>query len=369
MPTDEEIMRRCLRLAKRGAGRVSPNPMVGCAIVRDGEIIGEGYHEKFGDAHAEVNAVQSASDSVEGSDVYVNLEPCSFYGKTPPCVDLLIEKQVRRVFVSMLDPNPKVNGEGVRKLREAGIEVEVGLLGEESKRLNEAFAKHVTTGLPFVTLKIAQSLDGRIALPNGKSKYISSGESLKKVHSLRAESDAVLVGAGTVAADNPLLTVRFAEGRSPVRIVLDGRLTSPVGARMFHDGEARVILFHAMKEGPKVRRKLDALRESGVEPHRLRGNQEGRIQIATLLKAVAKLGIASVLVEGGAQVFSEFMEKRAADKLLLFTAPVILGSGKSCADGLMLESLSKAIKIENVENEPSGVDRLTTGYFKSRTNR
>ncbi len=365
MTLEEEIMRRCHKLAKKGAGNVSPNPMVGCVIVKGGRIIGEGFHEKFGDAHAEVNAIRSASASVDGADVYVNLEPCSYYGKTPPCADLLIEKKVGRVFVSTLDPNPKVNGEGVRKLREAGIEVEVGLLAGESKRLNEAFIKYVTTGFPFVTLKIAQSLDGRIALLNGKSKYITSGESLKKVHSLRAESDAVLVGAGTVASDNPLLTVRYAEGRSPTRIVIDGRLTSPANSRMFHDGESRIIVFHAAERSPKEAKKVEALRKSGIETHRLRGNKEGTIQISTLLKAVGRLGIANILVEGGAKVFSEFIRNKAADKLMLFTAPLILGSGRSFAEGVMLDDLNEAIKIQDVESESFGVDRLTTGYFRS----
>lgn len=353
-----------MRLARRGAGSVSPNPMVGCVIVKDGQIVGEGYHEKFGEAHAEVSAVRSATTSIEGSVVYLNLEPCSYFGKTPPCVDLLVEKQVRKVHVAMLDPNPKVNGEGVRKLRQAGIEVEVGLLAEESKRLNEVFAKYVTSGLPFVTLKIAQSLDGRIALPNGRSKYITSGESLKKVHTLRAESDAVLVGAGTVALDNPLLTVRYAEGRSPIRIVIDGKLASPINSRMFHDGESRVIIFHATKRGSKAGKKVEALQMYGVETHRLRGNRDGIARLSTLLKAIAGLGIASVLVEGGAQVFSEFVQKKAADKLVLFTAPVVLGEGKGFAEGLRLENLDKAIKIERVESESSGVDRLTTGYFR-----
>lgn len=364
MFTDEEIMQRCLRLARRGVGRVSPNPMVGCVIIRDGKIIGEGCHEKFGEPHAEVNAINSAPDTVEGADLYVNLEPCSLFGKTPPCTDLLIEKKIRKVFVAMLDPNPEVNGNGVKKLRDAGIEVEVGLLGEEAKRLNEAFTKYVTTGLPFVTLKIAQSLDGRIALPNGKSKYISSGESLKRVHSLRAEYDAVLVGAGTLAADNPLLTVRFADGRSPVRIVLDGRLRSPVNSRMFHDGEARVILFHATKDTRGSRKKLNVLKQSGVETHRLRGDREGNIKVSTLMKAVARLGIASVLVEGGGKVFSEFIKKGAADKLELFTAPVIFGEGKGFAEGIHLESLGRAIKLENVETTASGPDQQVVGYFK-----
>lgn len=363
MFSDEEIMHRCLSLARKGIGSVSPNPMVGCVIVRDGVAIGEGYHEKFGEAHAEVNAIRSVHGSVEGSEVYVNLEPCSFFGKTPPCVDLLIEKKVRRVIVGMLDPNPKVNGNGVKKLREAGIEVEVGLLAEQSRRLNEAFVKFITTGLPFVTLKIAQSLDGRIALMNGKSKYITSGDSLKKVHSLRAEHDAVLVGAGTVAADNPSLTVRLTEGRSPVRIILDGNLSSPLNSKIFHDKETRVVLYHTVKPGARSMKKVAPLEKSGVEVYRLRGNERGKIRIRTLLESIARLGIASVLVEGGSEVFSEFIKSGEADKLQLFVAPTILGLGKGFADGIELKDLRRAIGIKDVRISQIGSDQLITGYF------
>ncbi len=212
MLSNEELMLRCIRLAQNGKGNVSPNPMVGCVVAKNGNIIGEGYHARFGEAHAEVNAISSASESVEGADVYVNLEPCDFYGKTPPCADLLIDKHVKKVYVAMLDPNPRVNGGGARRLKEAGIEVEVGIMEQPARRLNEAFIKFVTKKLPFVSLKIAQSLDGRIALKNGKSKYITSKESLQKVHELRAQYDAVLVGAMTVKIDNPSLDVRLING-------------------------------------------------------------------------------------------------------------------------------------------------------------
>lgn len=356
-------MLRCLELARKGLGRVSPNPMVGCVIMKDGKIVGEGFHEMFGGPHAEVNAIRSAGASVDGAEVFVNLEPCSFFGKTPPCVDLLIEKRVGKVFVAIPDPNPKVNGEGIRKLLSAGIEVEVGLLAEEAARLNEAFVKYMTTGLPFVTLKIAQSLDGRIALMNGESKYITSGESLKRVHTLRLEHDAVLVGAGTVAADDPSLTVRLVEGRSPVRVILDGKLTSPIRSTIFHDQKSHVILFHAMKREGRFAEKIKALEQLGVEVVKLRGNERGRINVRSLLKAIAALGIASVLVEGGAGVFSEFIRAKLVDKLQLFIAPTIMGKGIGFADGIELRSLARAIKIKNIHASEVGPDYLVTGYF------
>lgn len=357
------MMRRCFELAVKGSGDVSPNPMVGCVIVKNGEIIGEGFHRRFGDAHAEVNAVKSATTSVEGADVFVSLEPCSHFGKTPPCVDLLIEKRIRKVYVSMLDPNPRVNGRGVRKLKRAGIEVEVGLLADESRKINEAFVKFIRTGLPFVTLKAAQSLDGRIALNNGKSEYITSSASLKMVHALRASSDAVLVGAGTVIADDPSLTVRLVKGRSPIRIVVDGNLRAPLNAKMFHDGASRVILFCSSTAAEKSARKVSSLRKRGVEVHELNGNREGRIAIRTLLGMIGRLGIASVVVEGGSAIFSEFIKAGGADKLLLFTAPIILGEGRGVADELQLRDLARAVRLNDVSYSKVGVDQLMTGYF------
>ncbi len=366
MPEEEKMMRRCIELAVKGRGHVSPNPMVGCVIVKKGKIIGEGYHRRFGDAHAEVNAVKSATASVEGSDVFVSLEPCSHFGKTPPCVDLLIEKGIRRVYVSMLDPNPMVNGRGVRKLKGAGIEVNVGLLADESRKINEAFTKYIRTGLPFVTLKAAQSLDGRIALNNGKSKYITSSASLKMVHSLRASSDAVLVGAGTVIADDPSLTVRLVKGRSPIRIVVDGNLRSPLNAKMFHDGASRVIIICSSAAAERLGRKVSSLRNNGVEVYQVRGNREGKIEIQKVLSMIGRLGIASVIVEGGSGIFSEFIKAGGAEKLLLFTAPLILGDGKGIADGIELSDLADSARLRDLSFSRVGVDQLITGYFVNK---
>lgn len=364
MFTKEEIMRRCLELARKGAGSVSPNPMVGCVIVKRGKVIGEGYHERFGGAHAEVNAIRSASESVQGAEIFVNLEPCSFFGKTPPCVDLLIEKKVGKVHVAMLDPNPRVNGKGVRKLRRAGIAVDVGTLSNEAGMLNEAFVKYIKTGLPFVTLKAAQSLDGKIALANGKSKYITSGDSLKMVHLLRSQHDAVLVGAGTVAADNPSLTVRLARGRSPVRIVLDGNLTSPLSSRIFHDRKSRVVLFHSAGAVRNSAKKLAVLGKLGIETYGLPGSDDGKIKARILLKSISKLGITSLLVEGGSCVFSQFIRSGEVDKLHLFTAPVIMGNGIGLADHINLNDLKRMKRVRIVSIKEVGRDQLLTGYFK-----
>lgn len=364
MFTNEELMLRCIRLAEKGRGSVSPNPMVGCVIVKDGRIIGEGHHHKFGEAHAEVNAVNSSTEDVAGAVVYVNLEPCSFFGKTPPCVDLLIKRRVGRVHVGMLDPNPMVNGSGVKRLREAGIEVEVGLLGEEARRLNEAFEKSITKNLPFVVLKVAQSLDGKIALRNGKSKYITFPDSLKLVHELRAGYDAVLVGAGTVREDDPELTVRLVEGRSPVRIVLDGALSSRLDARVFEGGRTIVFYASSLKKTAAVRTKISKLAAKGVELIALPSGRNGRISAGAVLKRIAGLGLASVMVEGGAGVFSQFIESGMADKIHVFVAPKIMGDGKTFSDGIKLKRLADAVRIEDLEIRQVGSDFLVTGYFR-----
>ncbi len=363
MFTNEDLMLRCIRIARNGRGNVSPNPMVGCVVVKNNTIIGEGYHAKFGEAHAEVNAIRSASEDVAGADLYVNLEPCSFYGKTPPCTDLLIEKRIRKVYVAMLDPNQRVNGTGIKKLRDAGIEVEVGLAADQALKLNEAFVKFITKKLPFVTLKIAQSLDGRIALKNGKSKYITSKESLRKVHELRAEYDAVFVGAGTIKNDDPELTVRFLNGRSPIKIVLDGNLSSPVDSKAFAAG--RTILFHSQRieKNSKRKSKMKTLRGRGVELFPMKGNAKGMIELKDVLKKIASLNIASVLVEGGGSVFSQLIESKLADKMHLFVAPKILGDGLSFADGIELKELSKALVMKEVEISQVGEEQYITSYF------
>ncbi len=357
-------MTHCIELARRGAGEVSPNPMVGCVVVKDGRIIGEGYHAKYGEAHAEVNAIRSATESVQGAELYVNLEPCSFFGKTPPCVDLLIEKQIGKVYVSMLDPNPLVNGKGIQKLRAAGIEVEVGIEELQARRLNEIFTKFITKRRPFVALKIGQSLDGRIALSNGKSRYITSKDSLKKVHELRVRYDSVLVGANTVRTDNPQLTVRFVRGRSPTKIVLDGNLSVPIESKIFAGG--RTIIFHrapVVSNSTATLAKIKALRKRGIELMSMPGGRSGSLNLDKVLKAVAALDIASVLVEGGAKIFSQFIESGFADKLHLFIAPKILGSGLSFSEGIELKNLSEAFVLKDCIISDIGEDKYIEGYF------
>jgi diaminohydroxyphosphoribosylaminopyrimidine deaminase/5-amino-6-(5-phosphoribosylamino)uracil reductase len=364
LPKDEEMMLRALELARQGGRSVSPNPMVGCVIVRNGRIIGQGYHERFGGPHAEVNAINNAGGDVAGAEVFVNLEPCSFYGKTPPCVDLLIEKKVKRVVIGMLDPNPKVNGEGVRKLNQAGISTSVGVLREEAKKLNEFFIKYITTNKPFVALKIGSSVDGKVALANGSSKYITSAESLKRVHELRAKYDAVLVGAGTIISDNPSLTVRHIKGDNPIRIVVDGLLKSPLDSMVYNDKAARTILVYSssLNESPRQKGRLDWLYDHGIELIGVQSDLKGRISLKRILRKLAEKNIGSVLIEGGVDLFSGFLKAREWDKILIFMAPKIIGSGMTFSDGFSIARLENAIKIYNVEIEKVGHDFLLTGY-------
>ncbi|HLO26617.1 MAG TPA: bifunctional diaminohydroxyphosphoribosylaminopyrimidine deaminase/5-amino-6-(5-phosphoribosylamino)uracil reductase RibD, partial [Geobacteraceae bacterium] len=293
--THEKYMKRAIALARRGVGKTSPNPAVGCVIVKDETIVGEGWHRKAGGPHAEALALRQAGAAVRGADVYVTLEPCAHYGKTPPCADALIAAGVKRVFAAMVDPNPKVKGRGVTALRAAGIEVTAGLLEAESRLLNEPFVKHVTTGIPFVILKSAMTLDGKTATEGGDSKWITNEKSRAYVHKLRSMVDAVMVGAGTVAADDPLLTSRIAGGRDPLRVIVDSSLGLPLDARVLHlESPSRTIVATLVVESAKAKK----IRAFGAETlHCL--EREGRVDLHDLFARLGALGVQSVLLEGG----------------------------------------------------------------------
>ncbi|MDI6766687.1 MAG: bifunctional diaminohydroxyphosphoribosylaminopyrimidine deaminase/5-amino-6-(5-phosphoribosylamino)uracil reductase RibD [Bacteroidota bacterium] len=360
---DELFMMECIALAERGGGYVSPNPMVGAVLVKNRKVIGRGYHTRFGRHHAEVNAIGSARTSVHGSTLYVNLEPCSYYGKTPPCTDLIIKNKISKVVVGMLDPNPLVSGKGIRKLKRAGIKVEVGILNEECKKQNEAFTKFITTGLPFVTLKVAQTLDGKIADISGKSKWITNELSQQIVHHLRSRNDAVLVGANTVNIDNPELTVRKSKGRNPVRIVLDGGLKANSNASMFTNNKSRTILFTSTRSARANNLKIKKLLNKGVEIIELPAMKKAVLSLKLVLRKLGELGIASVLVEGGANTFSNFVSDKLADKLLIFTAPKIFGKGIDGFIDLENQTVAKHVRLSKVSIRNLDGDILIEGYF------
>lgn len=336
---EKKYMQRCIDLARKGAGYVSPNPMVGCVIVSDGEIIGEGYHQKFGGPHAEPNAIadaESKGHDVKGADLYTNLEPCSHQSKTPPCADHIISKGIGRVFVGMEDPFPQVNGKGIKKLREAGIEVKVGILEPECRELNKFFLKFLLRSRPYVTLKIAQSIDGIIALPNFDSQWITGEESRKYVHQLRSEYDAVLVGRNTALKDNPRLTVRDVEGRNPLRFVLDTAMSLPKKLHLFSDDHKPDTYIFSSKMENDHKYNIVYCKE----------HDDGLIDLDEALKKMWEKKVQSVLVEGGANVFSQFIERDLFDDIYFFIAPKIIGKGISPFESFTIPSLDNARGID-----------------------
>jgi diaminohydroxyphosphoribosylaminopyrimidine deaminase/5-amino-6-(5-phosphoribosylamino)uracil reductase len=321
---DTKYMRLALRLAARGVGRTSPNPVVGALVVHGGAVVGKGYHERAGGAHAEVHALAAAGDLARGGTLYVTLEPCNHVGRTPPCTKAIIRSGVGRVVVGCRDPNPHVAGKGVEMLRSHGLEVEVGVEAERCRRLNDAFIKHVTTGLPLVVAKAAASLDGKIASATGDSRWITNERSRRFVHRLRWVLDAVLVGVGTVLADDPQLTPRIPGmgGKKPLRVILDTTLRTPLEAQVVRSAAEAPTL---IATGPEPdRRRVARFQERGVEVLAL-PLEEGRVSPSGLLRELGGRQITSLLVEGGAEVHGSFFRAGLVDKVYFFYAPKIIG--------------------------------------------
>ena len=359
---DEQWMKRALRLAEKGRGRTSPNPMVGAILVKDDKVVGEGYHAKAGEAHAEIIALQRASEDARGAILYINLEPCAHYGKTPPCAPRVIEAGVKRVAIGMEDPNPLVKGKGVEILRRAGLDVEVGILEKECRRLNEAFCKYILEKEPFVILKVAATLDGKIATRDGDSKWISGEASRRFVHKLRDQVDGVLVGIGTVLRDDPLLTARVRGGRDPYRIVLDSRLKIPEEAKLIGDFPAKVVIV-ATELAPED--KIERLEKRGVRILTL-DSKEGRVDLKSCLSKLGEIGIMSLLVEGGSQVNGSFLDEGLIDKLLLFLSPKLIGDHRAPGifGGRGVSSLQEAIPLKEMKAKKIGEDILIEGYLE-----
>jgi diaminohydroxyphosphoribosylaminopyrimidine deaminase / 5-amino-6-(5-phosphoribosylamino)uracil reductase len=361
MKTDQDFMRLALEMAGTAKGKTNPNPMVGAVIVKDGEIVGTGIHRKAGEPHAEVHAFRMAGGHAKGATLYVTLEPCSHYGKTPPCAILVKESGVKRVVVAMEDPNPQVAGRGIGILREAGIEVEVGVLEEEAKRLNERFVHNMLTGRPFVISKTAMTLDGKIAAYNGHSKWVTGEEARKHVHELRKESDAILVGIGTVLADNPRLTTRLeAGGKNPVRVILDSALRIPLEALVTDCTEASTWIAAASDADPV---KAKALQEKGLEIILLSKDKNG-LDLRELLTRLYEKGITDIIVEGGSQINSAFLREGLIDKFLVYIAPKILGGLHSLSPfaGSDVEGMDEAVGIHIEKIEQYGEDLCLTAY-------
>ena len=360
--TDKTCMRMALDLAEKGRGKTTPNPMVGAVIVKNGKIIGRGYHRGPGRDHAEVAAIKNARVSPKGSTLYVNLEPCCHTGRTGPCTEAIAAAGIAEVVVAVKDPNPTVNGRGFRRLRQLGVKVTTGTLRAEATRLNEAYLGYHIKKRPFVILKLAQTLDGRIASSSGDSKWISGPQSLKLAHRLRACSDAVLVGMGTVRADNPSLTVRHVKGRNPYRIVISRSMKFPRGTNLLEANDDRRTIIAAPAD--KIERFGRSRRANGAICWSVATGRDGQPDLSDFLARAYDFGLQSILVEGGAELATSFIKAGLVDKMYIITAPILLGRGIDAIGELKTKSLTEAIKFDPADFIVSGDDMVFVGYPK-----
>ncbi|MDI9476850.1 MAG: bifunctional diaminohydroxyphosphoribosylaminopyrimidine deaminase/5-amino-6-(5-phosphoribosylamino)uracil reductase RibD [Natronincolaceae bacterium] len=362
---DSLYMNRALALAELGAGYVNPNPLVGAVIVKDNKIIGNGYHAKYGEAHAEINAFNNATEPVAGATMYVTLEPCSHFGKTPPCVEAIINRGIKKVVVAVEDPNPLVAGRGIKILRENGIEVTTGVLEKEAKKLNEIFIKFITTGLPFCSLKTAMTLDGKIAAHTGDSRWITSDKSREYVHKLRHKYSSIMVGIGTVLADDPLLTTRLEnmDGKNPIRIVVDTKGSIPLDAKVLQcDENTKTLVATTEAIGEE---KIRSIQETGVEVI-VTPSKDDKVDLLYLMKVLGERKIDSVLLEGGSNLNYSALQEDIVDKVVSFIAPKIIGgnSSKTPVGGEGIPYMKDAISLKNINIYRFGDDVMIEAYTR-----
>lgn len=358
-PLDKKHMKRALTLARKGLGHTSPNPAVGCVIVKNGVIVGEGWHKKAGSNHAEINALEVAGDKAHGADVYVTLEPCCHTGKTPPCTNALISAGVKRVIAGMSDPNPLVAGKGLQSLSNAGIETECGCLEKECHALNRPFIKHVQTGLPYVIYKCAMTLDGKIASATGESRWISGEQSRKLVHKMRAQYDAVMVGVDTILADNPQLTVRHVKGRDPIRIIVDSTLRTPESVTVLGNELAKNTIIATTEENPRIHLRY---LQSGVKILVCNSNAK-RVDLHDLFAKLGAMGIQSILLEGGSRLAGDALNNGLIDECVFFYAPKVIGSdGFSPFAITGITSMTESIQFSNLDVCTMGNDIVLTAF-------
>lgn len=365
---DQFFMHCALSIAQCGRGGVNPNPLVGAVIVRDNKIIAQGYHEKYGSSHAEVNAFQNAREQgidVKNAEMYVTLEPCSHYGKTPPCADRIVEEGIRRVVIAMQDPNPCVAGRGITKLRQAGIEVVSPMMEAEAKKVNEVFLKYITRKEPFVLLKMAMSLDGKIATRTGNSQWISCEKSRQEVHYLRNNYSAIMVGIGTVLADDPMLNCRLESAiRQPIRIIADSHLRIGLDSKIVKTAKKyRTIIAHIARNDIVEKRKR--LQAAGVELLEV-PEKDGHINIKILMKLLGEIGIDGILLEGGADFAFSALQEKIVDKVRIYIAPKLIGGKEAmaCIGGKGFAELSDAIMLKDMKAYPCGEDIFLEGLVK-----
>lgn len=359
---DEKYMERALELARMGIGRVNPNPLVGAVIVKNNKVIGEGYHECYGEAHAERNAVKNATEDVEGSTIYVTLEPCAHYGKTPPCVDLLIEKKFKKVVIGMLDPNELVAGKSIEKLKQHGIEVIVGVKEEECKKMNEIFIKYIATKIPFVILKSGMSLDGKIATYSGESKWITSEESRGDSQNIRNRVSSIMVGVNTVIADDPELICRINSEKKLTRIIVDTNLRIPLDSSVIKNQDKNTIVAASINSDENKKQQLRSLGAKVIEVP----SKNSRVDLKELLKKLGQEGIDSILIEGGGTLNFSALKENIVDKVIFYIAPKILGGEKSKSSiaGQGFSKLNEAVKLINTSYRNIGGDLVIEGYIE-----
>jgi len=364
--SDELFMRKCIALARKGERTVAPNPMVGAILVRDGKIIGKGWHRKYGSEHAEIEAIRDAKNDATGATLFVNLEPCNHHGKTPPCTEAIIRAGIERVVIGLIDPNPDVTGNGISRLKHAGIDCTAGVLALETEHLNERFIANVTKNRPFVFIKIAHTLDGFIAPQKGTSNWITGVEARKQVHELRASSDAVLVGAETIRKDDPELTVRLVQGMQPLRCILSASLDLPIKSKVFTDKFAdQTIIFTTKKSLNRFVDRSERLRVAKIKICEVREDLNQRASLVSLLASLYKMGVFSLMVEGGATIFSAFLNHKFVDRIDSFLAPMIIGKGLHMFNGMKPRSIANAMTFTTADMSQCGND-LYANFYPSK---
>jgi diaminohydroxyphosphoribosylaminopyrimidine deaminase / 5-amino-6-(5-phosphoribosylamino)uracil reductase len=363
---DEKYMSLALELAEKGRGRVEPNPMVGAVLVKDGAIVGKGYHQIFGGAHAEIHAINEGGENGKGASLYVSMEPCAHFGKTAPCADAIIRAGITKVVAAVTDPNPVTAGRGIRKLKDAGIEIQIGVLEHQARRLNAPFFKLMQKGIPYVIAKWAMSLDGKIATYTGESKWITSEESRGYVHKIRGQVDGILVGINTVLRDDPLLTCRTEGGRNPRRIIIDSNALLPLNSRLLNTINEGEVIVAVNKNAQEER--IEILRQLGCRVIQT-CNTMDRVDLKELFYRLGEMELTNILVEGGSSVITSFFEERLVDKVMVFIAPIIIGGegARSPVLGKGIDTIREATEIREITVQRISKDILVEGVLESES--
>ena len=347
MSTDEKYMRMAIGLALRAEGLTNPNPLVGAVIVKQKKIVGKGYHKRCGLAHAEVNALNDAQGKAKGATLYVTLEPCDHFGRTPPCTDAIIKNKIKKVVIGMRDPNPINSGRGIRKLNRRGVRTVVGVLEEESRSLNKPYLKFITKKVPYITIKIAESLDGKIATRTGDSKWITSEDARRYVHGLRGKVDAVMVGVNTVIKDDPMLLSKYSNEKQPIRIIVDSNLKTPLNAKIFSNARIYPVIIATTKNVSRT--KIRRYEAKGARFLFLTSKKKN-VDLRHLVKVLGRMTISHILVEGGGELIASLIEERLADRFLFFIAPKIIGGRTAITpvEGEGIKNMTEALLLNNV---------------------